>query len=359
MAPGRHRVLVPPHVSEGIADLDLRAGRTLRATPTTAHVAGHGRRVPLPRRRQQPDDIVPFQHASDRCLQGGGIPDRALAPPRRGRPRPPPLFLSGPPLLQGGLLALGQRWRTHNLHAFRPAHGLSGHHGAQWPLKLVAGPQQALPVPEQRSLLRAHHAGRDPALDLRGGLARQRQWHQIKVVVRGDLSPRGQCRHLAIACVQQARASHDAPHPLKQWGIERIIRTLARVDIASDQVPRRLRGSCHQFQLRQVGTVILAMASLHHPLFGHVVVAIARRAVQANPCQLELVHCHRRRPQVAFDRVPRLVLTQTIQDAPQPIIAELHLPDRVSQQVFQGVGHAVRPVPHSRFAVIGLRQDVG
>src|SRR5262245_42324474 len=86
------------------------------------------------------------------------------------------------------------------------------------------------------------------------------------------------------------------------------------------------------------------MASLHHPLFGYVVVAIARRAVQTNPCQLEFVHCHCRRPQVAFDRVPRLVLTQTIQDAPQPIIAELHLPDRVSQQVFQGVGGGVSKV---------------
>src|SRR5262249_24940781 len=31
----------------------------------------------------------------------------------------------------------------------------------------------------------------------------------------------------------------------------------------------------------------------------------------------------------------------------------------MSQQVCQGVGDAVRPVPHGRFAVIGLRQDVG
>ena len=33
--------------------------------------------------------------------------------------------------------------------------------------------------------------------------------------------------------------------------------------------------------------------------------------------------------------------------------------DRVSQQVFQGARNAVRPVPHGRFAMIGLRQDVG
>src|SRR5262249_21642 len=90
-----------------------------------------------------------------------------------------------------------------------------------------------------------------------------------------------------------------------------------------------------------------------------VVVAIARRAIQANPCQLELVHRHRCGPQVGFDGVPRLVVAQPIQPAPQAIIAELYLTDRVAQQMFQGVGDAVRPVPHGRFAVIGLRQDIG
>ena len=142
-------------------------------------------------------------------------------------------------------------------------------------------------------------------------------------------------------------------------GVERSIGTLARVDIAGDQVPRRLCRRRHSFQLWQVGTVVLAMAALHHPLVGHLMIAIARRAIQANPCQREFVHGHRRRPQGAFDRVPRLVITQTIQDAPQAIIAALHLTDRVAQQVCQGVRYAVRPGPHSRLAVIGLRQDVG
>jgi hypothetical protein len=101
------------------------------------------------------------------------------------------------------------------------------------------------------------------------------------------------------------------------------------------------------------------MPSLPYPLVGHTVVAIARRALQANPCQRALVPRHRRRPQTAFDRLPRRVITQAIQDAPQPVVAQLHGTERVAQQVLQGVGQTMRPIPHRRFAVIGLRQDVG
>src|SRR5215468_2627718 len=55
-----------------------------------------------------------------RRLQGVCVPDRALAPPWRGRQHPQLLFRSGQPLLQGGLLTLGQHGRAHDLHAFSP-----------------------------------------------------------------------------------------------------------------------------------------------------------------------------------------------------------------------------------------------
>jgi hypothetical protein len=117
------------------------------------------------------------------------------------------------------------------------------------------------------------------------------------------------------------------PYPLEQRGIERVIGTLARMNIAGDQVPRGLRGRRHQLQLRQVGTVVLALPSWHHPVVGHLVVALARRPLQAHPCQLELVPRHRRHPQAAFDSVPRLVIAQPIQDAPKR--SSLHSTSRI------------------------------
>ena len=60
MPPGGHGFLVPLHAGEGLADLDLGSSRTIRVTPPTTHGAGHGRRVPRSRGRQQPRDLVPF-----------------------------------------------------------------------------------------------------------------------------------------------------------------------------------------------------------------------------------------------------------------------------------------------------------
>jgi hypothetical protein len=101
MPSGRHRSLLPLHAGDGIADVELGARRTISAPSTTAHVAGHSRLVPLPRGRQQPRDRVSFQHARSRRLQGGCVPQLALAAPWRRRQRPPRLFRSGQTLLQG------------------------------------------------------------------------------------------------------------------------------------------------------------------------------------------------------------------------------------------------------------------
>src|SRR5215470_15810226 len=100
MPPGGNGFLVPLYAGEGITDLNLGSHRTLRATPPTTYVAGHGRLVPLPRGRQQPSDIEPFQHTSHRRLQGVCVPDLTLAPPWGGASAfaaPLPLLPTGSP----------------------------------------------------------------------------------------------------------------------------------------------------------------------------------------------------------------------------------------------------------------------
>jgi hypothetical protein len=176
--------------------------------------------------------------------------------------------------------------------------------------------------------------------------------------VHRNLGPGGQCRQLAISRRHPPRAAHTAPHPLPQRGVERVVSSLAGLDIAGEQMARRLGGSGHLLPLRQVRTVILAGPPLPHPPLGQLGRARARRAVQAYASQCALVHRARRRPQLTRNGRPRLVITQAMPYAAQPIVATCPVADRLPQHLCQRVGHAVRPVAHRRCAVIGPRQDV-
>jgi hypothetical protein len=89
-----------------------------------------------------------------------------------------------------------------------------------------------------------------------------RQRTQIIIARQGDEGARGMSRHLAVADTQQATAAQTLLHPLDTRHIQRVIGVLARHHIGSHRHPQRIENRLHHFDLRQIRTVILAMAKL-------------------------------------------------------------------------------------------------
>ena len=102
MPPGGKGRLVPLHAGHGRASLHLGAGGAMPSTPSAAHVAAHGRLVPLPPRRQQPGHVVRSSTRPSAACKASSSRMWRLPRPGAGR--------QAPQLRLGGHQVLLQRW---------------------------------------------------------------------------------------------------------------------------------------------------------------------------------------------------------------------------------------------------------
>jgi len=116
---------------------------------------------------------------------------------------------------------------------------------------------------------------------------------------------------------------------------------------------RTWRWALAAFAVQSLGIGLVALTIVALPM-----IPIRGGAVQPHPAQGYLKDRQRGGPQIPLNGLPRLVITQATQHTPQPVVAEVHLTDGATKQPFQGIRHRVGPFPHSRFAMIGLGENI-
>ncbi len=115
---------------------------------------------------------------------------------------------------------------------------------------------------------------------------------------------RGQGRHLAIAREQQAATSDGCANPGEHRHVQRVVRGIAGMNLGGDELAGRLRRSGHEFDLGQIGPVVLAVAALHDAIRSDDVIATGGRAVQTDTVSRYLVDFAGCLPESGFECCP-------------------------------------------------------
>ena len=137
---------------------------------------------------------------------------------------------------------------------------------------------------------------------------------QVKIPLALDEGPRLTRRHLTITDIQQPTPAQTRLHPTNAGHIERIIGPLAGDDIGGQRHPQGIENRLHHFHLRQVGTVILAVAELEQPVLGHGRVHTGAGAIDVDPFGMQCIDPHHVLIQPRFERHPPRIVTQQVQD---------------------------------------------
>ena len=133
------------------------------------------------------------------------------------------------------------------------------------------------------------------------------------VPVGGDVGAGGERRHFAIAHVEHAMALDTRPDFAHLGHIQRVVRTFAADDGGGQRHPQRVQHRQAYFELRQVGPPLLAVAELEQAVPGHADMAFHRRAVEAHPPGLQVVHAKQYAALLGFIGFPSLILAEPLQ----------------------------------------------
>jgi hypothetical protein len=140
--------------------------------------------------------------------------------------------------------------------------------------------------------------------------------------------------------------------------IKRIVGTIAWDNITGQELTGRLRGRGHEFELREVGTMILTMAKLKDAISGDLMIGEGSSAIESNAVERDFIHFARSPPHVGFESSPVGLITAT-ENNTETIIRELHWPERLAESNFERVLMTAGPILDGDFAMIGFRKDEG
>jgi hypothetical protein len=218
----------------------------------------------------------------------------------------------------------------------------------------------ALVVPTGQLLQRVLAQNRllDPGSSVRGGVAGARQGHEIIILRRLQFRAGGQGGHLAIAGIQQALLPQLLTDAADQREIQRVIRRLARYDVAGQEVAGGLGGGGHELELWQIGTMILAVAALHDAVRGDGVIAKRGGTIEPDAVVGDFRDFAGGLPEVRFEGWPISIL-ESAEDNAQAIIGELDGAERLAEESLQGVAMVACPVLDTDLAVVGLGEKEG
>jgi len=146
-------------------------------------------------------------------------------------------------------------------------------------------------------------------------------------------------------------------HPLDLRDVERIVGLFATNDGRSQRQSERIERRNTDFQLRQIGTMILAVAELQQPVGRDLAVRFGRRHVESNQFVMQIVDAQDMLVERIFKCPPAFVVAQIIERLSQSVIGEIGLAEGHAQPGAQGLQAGRRPGPEMAQAVIALRQN--
>ncbi len=99
-----------------------------------------------------------------------------------------------------------------------------------------------------------------------------------------------------------------------------------------------IQGRLHYFHLGQVGPVILAVPKLEQAIFRDRDIATGSGAVHSHHVCLQVVYAHRPLVHFHLKRRPVLIVSQSIQNTFQPIIAEIQPANHLTETFWHRCG---------------------
>ena len=174
-----------------------------------------------------------------------------------------------------------------------------------------------------------------------------------------DLRPSLQRRHLAVAGVEQSSLTEQFPDPSDQGKVQRVVGSIAGMNIAGHEQAGRFRGRGHEFELGQVGTMVLAVTQLHQAPLGDGVVTITGGAIQADPLDRQFIDVTSGLPEIGFQAGPDRRVAESLEDQGEAIVGEVDGAERLARDGFEGMVQVGGPVADVALAVVGLGEDVG
>ena len=146
-------------------------------------------------------------------------------------------------------LALSDRFGADDQHPLRPRVFQRAPRGGlraldRIPRLRTQSQCESTPVP--RALVADRRV--DPSLELPLGLSRHRQRRQVEISLSIDFHPSLQGRHLAVAGVEQSSLTEQFSDPLDLGKVQRIVGSIARMNVAGYEQTGRFRGRGHEFQ---------------------------------------------------------------------------------------------------------------
>ena len=206
-------------------------------------------------------------------------------------------------------------------------------------------------------------AGRKPAAKDRGKHAVEfrfrhllgRERAQVVILVRNDLRARADGRHLAVADVGQPGALGDLTDFGNLRQIQRVIGRIAGHDCERQRHAQRIKHRHGDFDLRQIGAMILAVPELEQPCGRHV--GRCRRGVDAHQPSLQVVDAHHGLIECTFKHGPTFSDAEVIQDRRQPIIGQVTRSDRAVDASPEGPQMFLDPWLNAIEPVVALRED--
>jgi hypothetical protein len=121
----------------------------------------------------------------------------------------------------------------------------------------------------------------------------------------------------------------------------------------------RFRGRGHEFQLGQVGAMVLAVTELHQPPLGDGVLTVSGGAIQADPLDGKFIDVTGRLPEIGFQAGPDGRVAESLEDQCEAIVGKVDGAERLARDGFEGMVQVGGPVADVAHAVVGLREDVG
>ena len=239
----------------------------------------------------KPDEVlsfVPRHTGHDRLTSNRHLLDALFPPPAlvEGLNLSPRL---GHPGSKGRLSRLRMPDRSHHHPPLCPALHRAAHFLAQGPGVLLALRDQlrlaVWPLPHNRD---ARSFTPPPGLKCLGTLALGqldlRKRTQVTITRGGDEGARLTRRHLAVAHIPQPAPSHTRLHPSNTGYIEGGIGTCPRHHIRGQRPPSRIKNGLHDFDVRQIRAIILAVATLAEAPFRHRGIRPGAGAIDMHPC---------------------------------------------------------------------------
>src|SRR5262249_31198482 len=121
-------------------------------------------------------------------------------------------------------------------------------------------------------------------VELAFGQLHLRQRAQVKIPRGSDPGSRLPRRHLAVTDIEQPVPAHTRLYPLNAGHIQWVSGSLTRDPIRGQRHPQRVQNGLHDFDLRQVRTIILAVAKLEEAPCSHRGIRTGAGAIDMHPC---------------------------------------------------------------------------